>query len=206
MKHDLEQLASDWHQALPGIARASLIDHGIGDDTIDQYLLGWDSEHITVPVRSAGGRIVYVERWSPETLGTPAVPEKSVLLFAPETLTASPDWVVIAEGVLEVLVLQSVGIPAVSATGSGRYFKSREWRPLFEGIPEVLVALKNGSQVERHKWLLDRDEVVEKILTCLPQARRATWPETVGRHGSAVEFFTQGRGTREEFEALWTKQ
>ncbi len=205
MNHDLERLTLDWHQALPGIARAALIDHGLGSETIDRHWLGWNGAHFTVPVRNAAGRVVFVESWWPEKPGEPVTPEKSVLLFGAEILAANPYRVVIAEGILEALVLQSARLSAVSSTGSGRYFKRREWGPLLDKIPQVLVAFKNGPLTERRKWILDRDEVTEKILERLSQARRVSWPETVGRHGGAVEFFARGRGTKKELADFWAK-
>lgn len=203
MLDDFNKQAEAWHGALPGIVRAFLLDHGVSDEVIDRNLLGWDGEHITVPIRNCRGRVVFFERWHSNSIGKPNEPEVTVELLGRDVLKNSPEQVVIAEGILEALVLQSAGFAAVSASGSGRYFKAREWAGYFRDIPSVLVAFKNGPHRERQKWKLDRDGVAEKILALVRQAKRVDWPLDLGLGAGAFEFFVQGPGTREGLEALW---
>ena len=198
----LEQRSSDYHRALPGVARASLIDHGIAADVIDRYRLGWDGTYITVPVRDRTQRLIFLETWDPDQIGTPSTSLPLVELFPWQLLGRDLERVVFAEGIHEALVLQSTGIDAVAATGTGRFFKERDWAPALADVHEVLVAFKRGERAERRKWLLDRQEVIQKILLHLPNARRLEWPREVGEPGGAFEFFVGGRRGRDDFEQL----
>lgn len=171
-------------------------------ESIDRFGIGWDGEAITVPIRTRSSSIVFFERWDGSAIGVPLDQQPAVELFGWQHLLDHPERVVVAEGVYEALIFESAGIPAVAATGSGRFFKSREWTGSFSEIAEVLITYKAGDKVERRPCLLSRQAVREKIRFGLPQAEEVLWPAIFKRNQGAFEFFVVRGGTREEFLAL----
>ncbi|MCH7665250.1 MAG: hypothetical protein IH936_04890 [Acidobacteria bacterium] len=99
-------------------------------------------------------------------------------------------------------MLESQGIPAISASGSGRFFKSREWGPLLQRISEVVLAYRRGDREERHKYLLSRGEVRRRARRTVPHAHLLQWPAAVGSDGGAFVFFAENRRTIVDFERL----
>ncbi len=190
MDTDIERLASKYHSRLPGIVRAALNDSGISDEVIDRHGIGWDDEFITVPVRSRTGSVAFFEKWI--EIGLPAEELGYVELFPWETVKQRPELLVICEGVHECLVVESAGFPAVCATGSGLYFKAREWVEELDRVPQLVVALKRGDKRERKKGRLSRREVEAKIRMALPEAKVIPWPAEVGDGGGAADLYLRG--------------
>ena len=186
MDTDFEKLAQTYHDRLPGIVRAALNDGGIANAVIDRHQIGWDDEEITIPVRSRSGAVAFFERWS--DVGVVAEETPAVELFPWETVLLRPPMAVFCEGIQECLVVESAGLPAVCATGSGRYFKAREWREDLARIPTLLIALKNGEKRDRRMGRPSRSEVVEKIETSVPDGRVIRWPADLGDGAGAVDF------------------
>ena len=81
-------------------------------------------------------------------------------------------------------------------------FKTRDWKQLLKGIPEVLIAVRCGEKRSCRKYVLSRDELVTKMLVALPQARRIEWPTSIGRDEGAFEFFVRDGRSAEDFLAL----
>lgn len=205
MQISFDNQMSEFHRGLPGVLRAVLLDLGLSEHVIRQRRLGWDGRAVTVPIVDAHGVAYFVERWhiaSDDAVRVESAPR--VELFGQDTLASlggarfaesdvrtggadggSAGFVVFAEGVLEALVLESCGAAAVAATGSGRYFKGREWGTLLRQAPDVAVALRRGERRAERKGQLSRSEVESRILEALPDARHATWPPAAGRGGGA---------------------
>jgi len=203
MNADAEELVERYQARLPGLVRAALLDYGVSDQVIAKRQIGWDGRSITVPVRDQEGRLAFLERWHDESgIGRPVGYEKVVELYPWQVLKEAPSRVVFAEGIHEALVFESLGYSAVAATGTGLFFKAREWAPLLAGLPEVQVAFRSGERRPRRAFLLSRSEVVERILQALPRAHVVAWPATVGRNGGAHEFFVTLRKSAVDFELL----
>ena len=199
---DFERRAALYHHRLPGLIRATLIDHGVSASVIDHRLLGWDGEYLTIPVRNRLGRVVFFERWDGTSVGVPVDDGQTIELYGWEVLRTEPPRVFLAEGIYEALVLQSHGIPAVSATGSGRFFKRREWGPALLAVPQVVLAYRRGERKERRRYLLTRHCVVERARQALPDATIVTWPDELGDDGGAAAFFVTHRRSVEDLETL----
>lgn len=199
---NFETRARTYHEELSGLVRATLVDHGISSEVVSQRLLGWDNSAITVPIRGRTGKIAFFERWAGDAIGTPNDTIANVELYGWDVLERKPARVVIAEGIHEALVLQSNGIPAVSASGSGRFFKSREWGDFLREIPQVVLAYRRGEKRERRKYLLSRDEVRARANLAIPEAVSLTWPKELGTNGGAYAFFVTLGKTAEDFERL----
>ncbi|MCH7665254.1 MAG: hypothetical protein IH936_04910 [Acidobacteria bacterium] len=100
---NFENRARGYAEALPGIIRATLMDHGVSSTVVDDRLIGWDGNYITVPVRGRAGRIVFFERWDAAGIGKPVDDLEYVELFGWDVLERKPSRLVIAEGIHEAL-------------------------------------------------------------------------------------------------------
>lgn len=206
MHYDFEEEAHQYHRKLPGLLRALLVDHGIASDIIDQNLLGWNGEKVTIPVRGRDRKIVSFERWEPERLGVPLVVPARVELFGWDIVKRRPGRLIYCEGVLEALIARSQGLSAIAATGTGRFFKSRHWAAALRESPDVVVALKKGEKRDSGKGLPSRGEVQAKILSDLPRARLLQWRDSLSRNEGFYEFFVRDNHTREKFDRLCSRQ
>ena len=197
-----DERAARFHQDLPGIARAALVDSGLTDRVIDRHHLGWDGAYITVPIRGPHGRVSFFERWKPNRIGVPATKRERVELFGWGTLLAIPEQTIFAEGIHEALILESQGFSAVAGSDSGLFFKIREWTPALSIVLEVAVALRRGQKRSRRKYTPSRSEILEAITDALPHALRLNWPKEVGEQGGAYEYFVKLDHTPEDLRAL----
>lgn len=200
METDFEKRAEKCHRKMPGLLRALLEDFGISSEVVDRYSLGWDGQLITIPVRTSLGSIAFFETWDTDNIGVPVDEVDAIELFGWDVLLPQPDRIVIAEGIHEALVLQSQDVPAVSASGSGRYFKRREWVSRLQDIPEVVIAFKRGEHAERGRWCLNRADVIARIRRSIPHARTVSWPKELGKDGGVLSFLAARRPSRQELE------
>jgi hypothetical protein len=202
MRTPFDQLAQRYHQRLPGIIRATLVDHGLSNEVIDRRSLGWHRESVTVPVPDATGHVAFFEMWDAAEIGIAGESSGPVELYPRQALTPPPARLIIAEGIHEALIFESHGFPAACATGSGLFFKAREWGPLLQGIPEVVLAYRRGEYEAHRGHLPGRAEVSAWAKEAVPRAQILEWPEEVGDGGGAYEFFVSLQHTAEDFRRL----
>lgn len=197
----LNALARAYHRDLPGIIRATLNDSGISDEVINHRMLGWDGEHITVPVwNRAGSRVAFMEHWHADRVGKPANEVSPIELYPWPLLDPIPNRVYIAEGTHEALILESQGFAAVTATGTGRVFKTRDWGPVLGRVKRVVLAYPAGEQPARRKDELSRSKVIELAKRSLPHAKHLQWPSESA--GSAFSYFVKAKHDRSDFKQL----
>ncbi len=201
MSPDFVQLAMHYQAQLSGYLVAHLTDRGIADGTAVRRGLGSDDDNITVPVWSDRG-ISFFERWSLDDLGMPLDDVGFVSRYPADRFREQHDVLVFAEGIYECLIFESMGIPAVCATGTGLYFKRREWVPLLRDVSEILVAFRSGERQSRRKFVLSREEVISNILIALPQARRIEWPISIRQDEGAFEYFVRDSHEADDFWRL----
>jgi DNA primase len=112
-----------------GRARAWLRRRGLSEKTIRRFELGYDGEAITIPVRGAGGAIVNLRRRFLDLDADPKIKglyKRGTQLYPITTLDASPNWLVICEGELDALLLNQIGVAAITSTGGRAHWES-EW-------------------------------------------------------------------------------
>lgn len=198
----LSEYAKHYHLRLPGFIRATLIDYGLSDAAIDAFGLGWDGEAVTIPILDEGGTVVFFERWDAGDVGVALAPQSPVELYPWTLVNTRPPCLIVAEGVHEALVFLSQGLPAVAATGTGLFYKDREWTPPLKSVREVVVAFRRGEKRSRKSHVLSRSEVLDRISRALPQARYVEWPPLVGKGEGAYEYFRTHEHTAEDFKSL----
>lgn len=130
---------------LPNSIKHYLNARGISDNIIEKQGLSWEGA-IVIPVRdSAGGFLFNKYRRDPSlSEGAKYSYDKgaSATLYNSETLCHATS-VIITEGELDALVLESAGLHAVSSTGGSGTFK-KEWYDLFRE-KEVFICYDNDE-------------------------------------------------------------
>lgn len=203
MSTSFDRDARRFHAALPSLLRAALLDLGLSNAVIERRALGFDGRFLTVPVVDPSGVAFLIERWVLTRRDVVRVqPLGATELFGWDTLRRAQGRVVFAEGTLEALVLESHGIDAVAATGTGLFFKARAWSPAFSRARHVVVALRRGDRAPRRKGQLRRSELRQRIVETLPHAEALAWPQETGRGGGARAFFVRRGKARGDFERL----
>ncbi len=152
--------------AIPNSIKSYLNKRGISDATIENSGIIWDGNRIVIPVKDINGQTLFNKyRRSPLSESGPKYSYDkgaTAQLYNIQSIDKA-NTIVITEGELDTLVLESHGIPAVSSTGGSGTFRE-EWGELFTGkevficydndIPGVMGAL-NVQGVIRHAKIIE---------------------------------------------------
>jgi len=185
------------HQKLPQRVKEWLNKRGIKDEIISRFFIGWDKDKITIPIFDENGTWLFFKyRKDPDernereskywsSLGGMAV------LYGIENLKKKINRIVICEGELDRLTLESKEFPAVTSTGGVNTFK-KEWTKYFKEIPEVFVCF-------------DRDEAgmkgAERVVKLIPHVKIIQLPEMEEGKKDVTDYFMLGKNI-EEFKEL----
>lgn len=192
------EIAERYHRALPEGIRAYLKGRGIPATLIEEKLLGWNGERITIPIFGAKRSEVLSFRYAKSPQDTSAGPKmRSELgadptLYGLETLAKKPGRVVICEGEFDRLVLEANGFPAVTSTAGAQTFLP-DWVPFFKDIQEIYICFDCDPTGEAG---------ARKVQTLVPHARIVTLPADVGEKGDVTDFFMRLGKEPVDFEVL----
>jgi hypothetical protein len=187
--------AGAYHRNLPPELWFDLENQGIPAAVIHSRLIGWDGEHVTIPVFSRDRKVLCFEYAALDESGRLMVlPQDRPYLYGESILNLNPQEVVLTEGVIESLILSGQGFNALSATGDGLSFRT-EWAPVLGKIPNVVLCFKRGSE---------SIQAALGIRELVPQARIVTLPPEVGQ-GGLYEFFVELEATAADFRQLLTR-
>lgn len=194
------RVVSEWHETLLADeeALAAFTERRmISLDTIQEHEIGWDSStsRYTIPVYDQSGQLVNVRKYrmgaadhEQKFLNLPGHGDARV--FMAQEL-AGTDWVVLAEGELDCLVLCERGYPAVSSTGGAKTFKP-EWADMFtdKAVYVAYDADKAG------------DDGAVKVTNILRNFAAAVYRVRMPEPGwDVTDFFVAGN-TAEDFDNL----
>ncbi len=194
---ELLDLATQYHQALPGRVRKYLNDRGIPDLQIDAHLLGWNGQRISIPIFDRSGELVSFKLARDAEDPFPGskmitTPGAHAELYGWDELLRKPPQIVICEGEFDRLVLEANGFSAVTSTGGAGVFRP-EWVADFEPIAEVYACFDNDTAGRSG---------AERVSRLIPRARIIELPEEVGWCGDVTDYFVRLKHTREEFAEL----
>jgi|SRR3989344_1586621 len=172
---------------------------GLSPEIIRHHQLGWNRFRITIPVFARNGSLAFLKLArlpddNPELPKFSCWPSgNSAELYGWEHLgKVKPDLLVICEGELDRLVLESCGIPAVTGTAGAGVFLQK-WADALSSIPNIYVCL-------------DRDEAgrkgAEHISGMIPHAKIVGLPEEVGHGGDITDFFVRLGKSVDDFRKL----
>ena len=183
------------HRRLPEEVWELLRDLGIPDSLVHDRLIGWDGEHVSVPILTRDRTVAGFEYLALSERGILEVVEESVparpFLHGEHALSPRTEQAVLAQGVIEALVLGGVGFTALSATGDGLIFRD-EWIAPLSKIKELVVCLKRSEESVKAGLYLS---------SMLPNARLVMLPPAVGIGGGVAEFLG-GVGTTDDLRKL----
>jgi 5S rRNA maturation endonuclease (ribonuclease M5) len=176
MKNNNLQAEVDlFHSQLPDRIKKWLIeDRGISEEILGRFKIGWDGKNLAIPIYDENSQYIYFKhRKDPQDSGTsPKYWFSSggkATLYGWEHISSPKAKVIICEGELDRLKLETYGLPAISATAGAATFK-QDWAKLIGDLPsEIFICYDND-----HAGISG----AEKIATLIPKARIVTIPES----------------------------
>lgn len=170
-----------------------LIDQGITEEVINGNHLGWDDDHLVIPIYSPSGKFIF-NKYRRDPFSARIIPKykydpgATAQLFHADRLHEA-DTVFITEGEKDAMRLESEGLLAVSTTGGAGTWKP-EWNTLLQG-KDLYLCYDNDDPGIRG---------AVKMLTYLP-AKMIIIPRSNGVK-DICDFFQHK--SRQDFEALIT--
>jgi hypothetical protein len=189
--------AVTYHRNLPPDLWFDLENQGIPGAVIHSRLIGWDGEHVTIPVFSRDRKLLCFEYAAFDENGRLAVlphDRERPYLYGEPILNLNPQEIVVTEGVIESLILSGHGFNALSATGDGLSFRE-EWASVLRKVPDVFLCFKRRS---------DSIQAALGVRELVPGARIVTLSPEVGQ-GGLYEFFVELEATAADFRQLLTR-
>lgn len=198
------ELVEECHQKLPLSIRQYLNARGVSDETIARFKLGYGTFYrkkwITIPIRDTFGNYAFFKLRQDPNFGDDKITYPkgvSAQLYDWETLTKPNNSLIICEGEMDRLLLESKGISAVTSTHGAGTFK-QEWTEHFSQFSNVFVCYDNDAAgkkgAERTAGLIAELNAPETHIIHLP--------ETLGAGGDITDYFTKHGGTVEELYTL----
>ncbi|MBT3865331.1 toprim domain-containing protein [Candidatus Peregrinibacteria bacterium] len=193
--------------ALPQTVLDWLInERGISLNVIKTRKLGYgnfyDKNWITIPVAVGDGYFIKLRK-NPFDDGNSTkhsvFPKgNSVALYGKDNLKNNDDYVIICEGELDMMVLESNGLLAVTSTGGAATFKD-EWIREFEGINEIIVCLDRDKSGQEGAL-----KISENLGSALEDSKvfQVVLPEETGDKGDVTDFFVKLHKSVDDFMAL----
>lgn len=162
---------------------------GITDETLEKFNISYNAttKKIVIPVYDQQGNHLFNKYRKDPADQDSSTPKYTydygakAALFGVDKIFAGERQIFIAEGELDVLILHSYGLRAVSSTGGCGTFES-EWEVFFTNKDTYIV--------------YDHDDAGYKgalrVQTYLPHAKIMRLPNSVGEHGDVTDFFSIG--------------
>lgn len=137
----------DWHLNMPESRRAYWLKRGLFDQTINDFMLGWDGKRYTIPHLYRLVPFGVKRRQSDIDDGIPhkytSVTGSRAGLFNADVLW-NTDKVVICEGEIDAMLLTQWGFPAVSSTVGAGTWKA-DWVKLFSSVRQIFILYDNDA-------------------------------------------------------------
>lgn len=191
------------HSALPQNIREYLNGRGITDEYVDKHKLGWGYFYkaywITIPVKDAEGEYLYLKlRQNPTAKKEPKYlfhpNDTESVLFGLEHLKDNNDYVVICEGELDCILLNSHGIPSITSTAGVGTFKD-EWVECMNGLKSIYICFdKDEAGVKGAEELILRlkDQLPNKTIYNI------ILPERMIDGKDITDYFVRYNGSKQE--------
>lgn len=166
---------------LPPRIRDWLNARGITDEVIARRELSYDGR-IVIPVFNTEGDFIFnkYRRDPEETDGPKYTYDKGAVstLYAIDNIVPG---VIICEGELDVLALESRGFPAVSSTGGAGTFRP-EWAEHFSKVEDIYMVFDNDKAGNEGRM---------RVARILPRAKNVPLPANIGEHGDITDYFVK---------------
>lgn len=147
----IEHLVEEYHQNLPERIWSWLKERrGLSDKVIEQFKLGWDGKALTIPIDDKENRYIFFKyRKDPEdNSDSPKYwysPNSSAELYGWEHIANPKPTLILCEGELDRLILETYGLPAVTSTSGVGTFKEK-WIEILDALPsEIFICYDNDE-------------------------------------------------------------
>lgn len=197
------------HQALPEHIRKYLNARGISDAVIDQYKLGYGQfytkQWITIPIKDIFGNYALLKLRQDPDHGTDKMTYPKGVeaqIYDWETLAKPHERLIICEGEMDRLLLESQMISAITSTHGAGTFKE-EWA-------EKLI---NNEGIKSVYFCFDRDEAgrkgAERAAKMVENGGKDTFlitlPQEVGDGGDITDYFVKQNGSVDDLFGKYAK-
>ena len=184
----MNELVMQYYKALPERIRAYLNKRCLSNEIINKFKIGWSGSAISIPIYTKKGEYIFFKyRKDPDEVSNR--PKSwydtgaEASLYGWENLTNNKPFLVICEGELDRLVLESNGIPAITSTGGAGTFKD-EWLSYFKYISSLYICFDSDPTGL---------SCAQKLLERLPQARFVSLLSLPEGKKDITDFFMMGK-------------
>jgi DNA primase len=181
-------------ESMPERIHTWLKARGITDSVLTKRQIGYGPKGITIPVIDEKGVLLFNKyRRDPESESGPKYiydAGSHAALYCRDNMYRKHE-IVICEGELDCLLLESKEIFAVTSTGGAGTFSS-DWLDMFTG-KDVYVCMDNDEA--------GRAGII-RICRLLPSAKVIPLPPDVGDHGDVTDFFVKLGKSADDFRRL----
>lgn len=185
----MDDLVNQYHDQLPeDIISWLKNERGLTEEIIDKFKLGWNGKALTIPIPDKECNYAFFKfRKHPKnTSDLPKywyTPNASTELYGWENITKPKAFLIICEGELDRLTLESNDIPAITGTSGAITFKP-EWIEAIGNIPsEIFVCFDNDDA-----GIKGAERIAERI----PHAKIVQIPKAEGVKDITEYVVTQG--------------
>ncbi len=167
----------NYHNGLPAeIERWLLNERGLSKEVIEKFKIGWDGKAITIPIYDRTGKCNFHKYRNSHTDNSDKPKywyskDSSAEIYGWEHIIDPRPSLIICEGELDRLILESNGLPAITATSGAGTFKE-EWIDIIKGLPSQIFLCFDNDMAGING--------VEKIAQAIPQARIIQIPAEEG--------------------------
>lgn len=164
----IEDLVKQYYQNLPQRLRNWLKNkRGLSDEVIDKFKLGWDGKALTIPIYDKKNQYIFFKyRKDPQDNSAFSKywysPNSTAEFYGWEHIVNPKPTLILCEGELDRLLLETYSLPAITSTSGVGTFKD-EWIEILNSLPsEIFICYDNDNAGM---------DGAERILKRIPEAK-----------------------------------
>lgn len=195
-----KHLVEKCHNELPPYIRNYLNERGISNEVIEKYKLGWGRFYwnwwITIPIKDANDEYQFFKlRQDPNVGSDKRTYPKGVeaQIYDWEKLAAPEEKLIICEGELDRLALESISIPAITSTHGAMTFK-QEWIEEFKDKNTKIYVCYDNDDAGKKGSL----RVLDFLKNTGNELYRIRLPKEVGDGGDVTNYLVNLKANPEE--------
>lgn len=175
--NDIKILVKQYHNNLPERIRHWLKnERGLTDEVINKFKLGWDGKALTIPIYDKENQYIFFKyRRDPDDNSTPPKysysANSSAELYGSEHITKPKPTLIVCEGELDRLLLETYGLPAITSTSGAGTFRD-EWIEILNALPSQIFICFDNDEAGMNG--------AGKIAELMPKARVVRIPKSEG--------------------------